>query len=100
MRLRRYTLSIFLVTSLWSLASVPSVFGQEQFSRDQLITAAREIMTTTRYCALIPAAGAGRTNARTMDAFVPDENMSVWFGTNPVSRKVREIRRNPRVTPY
>ena len=35
-----------------------------------------------------------------MDAFAPDENMSVWFGTNPLSRKVREIRRNPRVTLY
>jgi general stress protein 26 len=100
MRLRRYTVSVFLVAVLLSLASVPSIFGQKQFSRDQLINAAREIMTTTRYCALITAAGAGRTNARTMDAFAPDENMSVWFGTNPLSRKVSEIRRNPRVTLY
>lgn len=26
--------------------------------------------------------------------------MSVWFGTNPRSRKVREIRHNPKVTLY
>src|SRR3954463_15385609 len=100
MRLRRYTLSIFLVAVLVSLASAPSVFAQQQFSRDQLIAAAREIMTTTRYCALITAAGRGRTNARTMDAFAPDEDLIVWFGTNPLSRKVAEIRRNPRVTLY
>jgi len=32
--------------------------------------------------------------------FSPDENMTVWFGTNPLSRKVSEIRRNPQVTLY
>ncbi len=32
-----------------------------------------------------------------MDAFPPDENLVVWLGTNPISRKVREIRKNPRV---
>ncbi len=57
-------------------------------------------MTTTRYCALITTDGRGRANVRTMDAFAPDENMVVWFGTNPLSRKVSEIRRTPRVTLY
>jgi general stress protein 26 len=71
-----------------------------QFSREQLITAAREIMTTTRYCALITIDARGRANARTMDAFAPDDKMVVWFGTNPLSHKVVEIRRHPRVTLY
>jgi general stress protein 26 len=35
-----------------------------------------------------------------MDAFAPDDNMIVWFGTNPLSRKVAEIRRHPGVTLY
>jgi general stress protein 26 len=77
----------------------PQVAAQS-FSRDKLIETAREIMTTTRYCALITANGRGGTNARTMDAFAPDEKMTVWFGTNPLSRKVAEIRRNPSVTLY
>jgi len=68
--------------------------------RVELIAAAREIMTTTRYCALITTDRRGRVNARTMDAFAPDENMIVWFGTNPLSRKVFEIRHNPWVTLY
>lgn len=57
-------------------------------------------MTATRYCALITTDAHGRTNARAMDAFAPDDNLVVWFGTNPASRKVAEIRRNPRVTLY
>jgi general stress protein 26 len=82
-------------------SSAFSVFAQsDKFSREQLINAAREIMTNTRYCALITMDAHGRTNARTMDAFAPDENMIVWFGTNPLSRKAAEIRRNPRVTLY
>src|ERR1044071_5118880 len=89
--------------SLWCFShfALPiNAQSPQAFSRDQLIEAAREIMTTTRYCALITTDRRGRANARTMDAFAPDENMIVWFGTNPLSRKVAEIRRNPRVTLY
>ena len=73
---------------------------QQQFSRDTLISAAREIMTTTRYCALITTGRDGRAHARTMDAFAPEADMTVWLATNPRSRKVAEIRRNPKVTLY
>src|SRR2546423_1957913 len=101
MRLRTYTLSASVIAVLISLGSIPSLCAQQkEFSRDQLVAAAREIMTTTRYCALITSDAQGRTNARTMDAFAPDENMIVWLATNPRSRKVAEIRRRPRVTLY
>jgi len=83
-------------------ATALSVSGQQprQLSRDQLIAEAREIMTTTRYCALITIDASGRAQARTMDAFAPDDDMVVWFGTNPLSRKVAEIRRRSQVTLY
>ena len=73
---------------------------QQSFSRDALISAAREIMTTARYCALITSGRDGRSHARTMDAFVPESDMTVWLATNPLSRKAAEIRRNPKVTLY
>jgi general stress protein 26 len=73
---------------------------QKTFSREELVSAAREIMTTSRYCALITSDARGQTNARTMDAFAPDEQMNVWLATNPRSSKVSEIRRHPRVTLY
>src|SRR5258708_32825940 len=68
--------------------------------RSGLIATAREIMKTARYCALITLDSAGRPHARAMDPFPPEENMVVWLGTNPKSRKVAEIRRNQRVTLY
>ena len=94
---------LLLVAFFLFIASLaPSVCGQQPQpgSRGELISAAREIMTTARYCALITTGRGGRANARTMDAFAPDDNLIVWFGTNPLSRKVSEIRRNPRVTLY
>ena len=57
-------------------------------------------MVAARYCALITLDSSGRPQARTLDPFPPDENMVVWLGTNPRSRKVAAIRRNPHVTLY
>ena len=84
------------------LVGTPRIDAQRQstFKPEDLIAAAREIMATTRYCALITSNGHGRMNARTMDAFAPDEKMIVWLATNPRSRKVAEIRRHRRVLLY
>jgi len=100
LNIKRQHLVIALLLCIASLS--PSVFGQQPQprSKEELITAAREIMTTARYCALITTDSSGHANARTMDAFSPDADLVVWFGTNPLSRKVSEIRRNPRVTLY
>ena len=35
-----------------------------------------------------------------MDAFEPQSDFTVWFGTNPRSQKVAQIRNNPVVTLY
>jgi general stress protein 26 len=83
-------------------AFTPAVFGQQpqRLSKDALIVAAREIIATARYCALITQSANGRAHARTMDPFPPDKDLVIWFGTNPKSRKVAEIRRHRRVTLY
>ncbi|MFN2576765.1 MAG: pyridoxamine 5'-phosphate oxidase family protein [Pyrinomonadaceae bacterium] len=92
---------LLIALSVCVTCALPGTAQQPQRrSKEELITAAREIMTATRYCALITTDRQGRANARTMDAFAPDENMIVWFATNPLSRKVSEIRRNPSVTLY
>ena len=102
MRPREFAIRLCAVILLvCSGAVATSVSGQQrQWSKDELISEAREIMTTTRYCALITVDKSGRAQARTMDAFAPDEQLVVWFGTNPMSRKVAEIRSHPRVTLY
>ena len=96
------TPSLVLRVSLLITLQITSITAQEtkKWTRDELISTAREIMKTARYCALITTDAKGSVQARTMDAFPPDENMIVWLATNPRSGKVGEIRRNPRVTLY
>jgi len=42
----------------------------------------------------------GKPRARTMDPFIPENDFTVWFGTNSNSRKVEQIKKDPTVTLY
>ena len=66
----------------------------------KLLNAAREIMIDAGTCALITLDEEGESRARTMDAFIPEDDFTVWFGTNSNSRKVTQIENDPRVTLY
>ena len=66
----------------------------------ELIKVAREIMTEAETCALITIDKEGRPRVRMMDAFSPESDLTVWFGTNSNSRKTEQIKNDPRVTLY
>jgi len=89
--------AVILLCPVWIWAQNTELTNYEH---DTLISAAKELMETTRYCALITLDNSGHPQARTMDPFLPDEDMVVWLGTNKNSRKVGEIRNDPRVTLY
>lgn len=71
-----------------------------QFPRDTVIAAARELIAEQHYCALVTIDSSGSPQIRTMNPFPPEEDMTVWIATNSRSRKVSEIKKNPRVTLY
>lgn len=73
---------------------------QKNPSNDQILMAAKEIMTAASTCALITLDEEGRPRARAMDPFDPENDFTVWFGTNANSRKVDQIKADPRVTLY
>jgi general stress protein 26 len=90
-------IAFLVLVSTWSAAQSiqqPSAF------RDSLLFAAREIIGMQKYCALVSVDSLGCPHARTMNPFPPDSDMTVWIATNSRSRKVHEIRRNPRVCLY
>lgn len=66
--------------------------------REEIVAAARDIMRKARYCSLITVGDGGHPQARIVDPLEPDPDFTVWIATNPLTRKVREIRRNPRTT--
>jgi general stress protein 26 len=100
LRLKTWPLLLLLALPASTLFSQAQKKDQKEPERDKLIVAARGLMSTARYCALMTIDSRGRPQVRTMDAFPPDESLVVWLGTNPISRKVREIRKNPRVALY
>ncbi len=65
-----------------------------------LLSAAREIISSATTCALITLDEEGRPSVRAMETLPLDDDFIVWFGTNPKSRKVIEIKNNSRVTLY
>lgn len=98
--LRKYICFVFPI-----LIFIPfTVYSQNAESKDtsniKLITAAREIMTAAGTCALITLDEEGIPRVRAMDPFNPESDFTVWFGTNAKSRKVNQIKNDPRVTLY
>jgi len=69
-------------------------------SKTTLIKAAKEIMISTGTCALITQDENGISRVRTMDPFPPEKELTIWFGTNPKSRKIAQIKNNNKVTIY
>lgn len=66
--------------------------------RAKVTAAVRDIIDKARYCTLVTIGEDGQPQARIVDAFAPQDDMTVWIGTNPLTRKVAEIRKDPRVT--
>jgi general stress protein 26 len=67
-------------------------------SRAAVIAAAKDIMNAAVTCALVTNGPDGFPQARMMDAFAPEDDLTVWMGTNRNTRKVTELRADDRAT--
>ncbi len=93
------TLSFFSL--LISCNFLPAtVSAQAKYNRDTILAAAREIINETSYCGLVTVDSTGQPQIRTMNPFPVKEDLVIWFATSRFSRKVREIRNNPKVCVY
>jgi general stress protein 26 len=66
-------------------------------SSPTLEASARRIIAAVPYPTLITTESPGRPQARTVQPRQPDSTWTVWLATNPRTRKVGEITRNPNV---
>jgi general stress protein 26 len=83
-----------LLPSLVAAQTAPGA----QPSRADVIAAARDVMQKAVYCTFITIGEDGQPQTRIVDPTSPDPNLIIWIGTNPLTRKVNEIQRDPRVT--
>jgi len=91
-----HLVSLVLLAASWS--PIGSAAAQAPTGRDRLLATARTIATTARYAAFITVGADGAAQARTVDPLLADTGFVVWVATNPRTRKVAELRRDPRVT--
>ncbi len=100
----KFSGSMFFMFLFISTIFLAESYAQKEESssvnRDTLLSVARDYINTVRFCALVTIDSTGSPHVRTMDPFQPDENMIIWLGTKPKSRKVQEIRNNPHVALY
>lgn len=85
-------------TPVVAAAQAPAPQTSQPPDRASVIKVASGIMERARYCTLVTVGAGGHPQARIMDAFPPEAEMVVWMATTPASRKVGEIRKDPRVT--
>jgi general stress protein 26 len=96
--MRPTTAAVFLVAVALPTATIAQVVQPTSPPRAEIIAAAKDVMQTARYSTLVTIGEDGQPQARIVDPFVPDSDFTIWIGTNSLTRKVTEIRRDPRVT--
>ena len=85
---------------LFSTIISSKLYAQSSINRDTVLMAAREIIKETTYCALVTIDSTGQPQVRTMNPFPANDELITWFATSRTSRKVREIKNNPKVCVY
>ncbi len=98
--IRHFSISFVLFFIFVLFSSNFAQVNKIDSSRTKIIAAARDIISSVRFCGLATFSDNGQPDIRTMDPFPPDENFIVWLGTNPRSRKVNQIRNNSDVLLY
>lgn len=89
---------VFLAAGPPQSATTAPPRGAAAPDRARVISAAREVMGKARYCTMVTLGRDGHPQARVVDPFAPEEELTVWIATRPVTRKVREIETDGRVT--
>jgi hypothetical protein len=94
--------ALIVASVLWlvGIPCVTSAQAQQKAppTRDELLNAARSIIEKARFGTFITLGEKGEPQARIVDPFAPDSSFIVWVGTNPLTRKVSQIKRDGRVT--
>ena len=73
---------------------------QRKISRDSLLIYAKTIIDSARCRVLVTVDETGKPQAREMAPFDLEDDWTIWLGTFPTSRKVKQIQKNPNVVVF
>jgi len=97
---RKHILIFFPILLFITLNTFSQETAAKELSKETLLNAARDIINDAGVCALITLDEGGLPSTRVMEPFLPEDDFTVWLGTNPHSRKVKQIKSNSKVTLY
>ena len=100
LKFSKATQRIKFVLFLCLLFNFMSCMNTLKTSKMSLKEIAKELMVNAESAALITVDSIGVTHVRAMDPFLPEDNFTVWMGTNPKSSKVSQIKKNNLVSLY
>lgn len=65
---------------------------------EHVLAVVKNTLQSAEFCFLIDVNTEGRANARLMEPFPPEDDLTLWFGTHPKSRKIEELKRDNHLT--
>jgi general stress protein 26 len=96
----KFTLTAAVCLLIFSVIIPSKLYAQSGVNKDTMMVAAREIIKETTYCGLVTVDSTGQPQVRTMNPFPANDELITWFATSRNSRKVKEIKNNPKVCVY
>lgn len=93
MRVRLIFAAALLCLPARSFSQTP----QPAHTRAEIADAARRLIARARFSSFVTVDEKGEPRARIVDPFAPDSSFVVWVATNALTRKVQEIKGDPRV---
>jgi general stress protein 26 len=100
MKKQRTIMTLICLVVFSAVLSLKAGAQIKTVNRDTILLAAHEIIKETTYCALVTMDSTGQPQTRTMNPFPANDELITWFATSRTSRKVRELKSNPKVCVY
>lgn len=93
----RHCLAVFLFAFV-SAGAHADAAKAPPLERAKVVAAASDVMKQAVFTTLVTIADDGHANARMVSPTAPDQDLVVWVSTNRSSRKIAELRHDPRAT--
>jgi general stress protein 26 len=66
----------------------------QRMTLEDALATLRRMLKESEYCFFLTHGEGGEIQARLMQPFTPEPDLTLWFGAAPNSRKVKEIKKN------
>lgn len=96
--MRAYIYLFFFILVSCNNTGLKNARTQFSDAEKEAMAKAKQHMKSAYYCSLVTIDETGQPRARVVEPFLPENLFTVWMATKSNSRKVNQIKANPKVT--